>query len=51
MSELEAARKCRDMLLRREANITCPSERKMMTLKIKEMQKHISLIHKKNKGL
>lgn len=51
MSELEAARKCRDMLLRREAAAKSDEERKELTIKIKEMQKHISLIHRKNKGL
>lgn len=51
MSELEAARKCRDMLLRREAVARNAEERHKINIKIKEMQKHISLIHKKNKGL
>lgn len=51
MSELDAARKCRDWLLRKEANTLDTTERKVLMIKIKEMQKHISLIHKKNKGL
>lgn len=51
MSELDAARKCRDMLLRKEASLSDAKEKRAMTIKIKEMQKHISLIHKRNRGL
>lgn len=51
MSELDAARKCRDLLLRKEAGLVCPKEKAMMTVKIKEMQMRISLLHRKNKGL
>lgn len=51
MSELDAARAARDMMLRKEASLRCPKERRELTIKIKEMQKHISFIHRKNKGL
>lgn len=51
MSELDAARRCRDMMLRKEASIRDAEEKRAMTIKIKEMQKHISLLHKRNKGL
>lgn len=51
MSELNAARAARDMMLRKEALIKCPKEKAMLTKKIKEMQMHISLIHRENKGL
>lgn len=51
MSELDAARRCRDMMLRKEALIRDAEEKRVMTKKIKEMQKHISLLHKRNKGL
>lgn len=51
MSELEAARKCRDMLLRKEAALTCTDAKRHMTIKIKEMRICISLLHRKNKGL
>ena len=51
MSELEAARRCRDMLLRKKVLIRDAEEKRVMTKKIKEMRKHISLLHKRNKGL
>lgn len=51
MCELEAARKCRDMLLRKEAALRCTDAKRHMTIKIKEMQNHISLLHRRNKGL
>ena len=51
MSELDAARKCRDMLLRKEAALMCDDAKRRMTIKIKEMQNHISLLHRRNKGL
>lgn len=51
MSELDAARAARDMMLRKEAALSCPKEKAMMTVKIKEMQMRISLLHRKNKGL
>lgn len=50
MSKLDAARAARDMMLRKEASLKCPSEKALMTKKIKEMQKHISLIHQANRG-
>lgn len=51
MSKLDAARAARDMMLRKEAKLKCPKEKALMTVKIKEMQQHISLIHKENKGI
>lgn len=51
MSKLDAARAARDMMLRKEAKLKCPKERAHMTKKIKEMQMHISLIHRENKGV
>lgn len=51
MSKLDAARAARDMMLRKEAKLKCSKEKAIMTIKIKEMQKHISLIHKENKGI
>lgn len=50
MSKLDAARAARDMLLHKEALLKCPKEKAMMTKKIKEMQMHISLIHRENRG-
>lgn len=51
MSKLDAARAARDMMLRKEALIRCPKEKIILTKKIKEMQMHISLIHRESKGL
>lgn len=51
MSELDAARKCLDMLLRKEAVIKNDAAKRQMIIKIKEMQSHISFIHRRNRGL
>lgn len=46
MSQLEAARKCRDVLLRREAAAKTLAERKAAKEKLDEMRKHISFLHR-----
>lgn len=50
MSQLEAARKCRDVLLRQEAGAQSPSEKRAAKLKLDEMRRHISLLHRQLRG-
>lgn len=46
MSQLEAARKCRDVLLRREAQAKTLTEKKEAKERLDAMRKHISFLHR-----
>lgn len=49
MSQLEAARKCRDLFLRREAQAKTLADKQSAKIKLDEIRKHISYLHRQAK--
>lgn len=46
MSQLEAARKCREVLLRREAQAKTIAEKNAAKERLDQMRQHISFLHR-----
>lgn len=51
MSKLEAARKCREMLLRKEAAANTEAQRKALKIKLDQMRAYICSLHREAREL